>query len=139
MFDPVDKRIYRRLLLLHELATADDERWIRLRQEDVATLADHATDWSTACSDGCKSTGSSPSVAAGLPSSIETDCSGSRVDLIACTRRRRRCIRGSAISVQATTRRPIARIHGRRGMTAIQDVKVPLPSAPFAVSADEDG
>ena len=39
LFDPVDKRVYRRLLLLNELATADDERWIRLRQEDVATLA----------------------------------------------------------------------------------------------------
>ena len=39
LFDPVDKRVYRRLQLLHELAAASGERWIALRQEDVATLA----------------------------------------------------------------------------------------------------
>jgi CRP-like cAMP-binding protein len=39
LFDPVDKRVYRRLRLLHELSSADGERWISLRQEDVATLA----------------------------------------------------------------------------------------------------
>jgi CRP-like cAMP-binding protein len=39
LFDPVDKRVYRRLALLQEVATAAEEPWIRLRQEDVATLA----------------------------------------------------------------------------------------------------
>lgn len=39
LFDPVDKRVYRRLHMLHEVARADNEPRIQLRQEDLATLA----------------------------------------------------------------------------------------------------
>jgi CRP/FNR family transcriptional regulator, cyclic AMP receptor protein len=39
LFDPVDTRLCRRVLLLNELAAASDQRWITLRQEDLAILA----------------------------------------------------------------------------------------------------
>jgi len=39
LFDSVDKRVDRRLLLLHEQESAGNDGWVRVRQEDVAILA----------------------------------------------------------------------------------------------------
>ena len=39
LFDPVEKRVYRQLALLDQVAKAAGERWISVRQEDIAILA----------------------------------------------------------------------------------------------------